>query len=87
MEPQAEEKKWKEPNLDKHKAAVWKYFGFSLKDSKIVVCKLCKKDLTFTGGTTNLHKHIQRHHTDLARSKPDQGVPSTSTSSTTIAGI
>ena len=55
------------------KADVWKHFGFkSYKDKDELdktnaVCKLCRRDVPYTGNTTNLRNHIARHHGELAK--------------------
>lgn len=57
---------------------VWKYFGF-YKINNIIskdkaVCKICNLEYKYTGGTTNLNQHLQKHHTDLSQTV----LPSTS---------
>ena len=54
---------------DSHKAPVWMHFGFCRDDSsgRIIigskaVCKLCKKEVARSGGTTNLINHLRIHH-------------------------
>ena len=48
---------------------VWKYFGFYkvnniiLKDKAI--CKICNLEYKYTGGTTNLSQHLQKHHGNI----------------------
>ena len=52
---------------------VWKFFGFDAdKDGRILVsdkrkrtkvsCNRCNKKLKYTGGTSNLHYHLDKHH-------------------------
>jgi len=43
------------------KSAVWSYFQRS-SDGKTVKCTLCEMELTFCGGTTNMHNHIRLKH-------------------------
>ncbi|KAI4801155.1 hypothetical protein KUCAC02_000081, partial [Chaenocephalus aceratus] len=52
------------------KADVWKHFGFKKKkesdtlDKTMAVCKLCHTNVKYSGNTTNLGTHLQRHHPD-----------------------
>ena len=51
---------------------VWKFFGFPSRDGKIiesdkkkqkrVFCKLCKRDYSYVGNTTNLWQHLEESH-------------------------
>ncbi len=43
------------------KSAVWTNFKRSA-DGKTVKCQLCEIELTFCGGTTNLHNHLRSRH-------------------------
>ena len=54
-------------------SVVWKFFGFDVdKDGRILVadkrkrtkvsCNRCNKKLKYTGGTSNLHFHLDKHH-------------------------
>ena len=54
-------------------SVVWKFFGFDAdKDGRILVSdkrkqtnvnfNRCKKKLKYTGGTSNLHYHLDKHH-------------------------
>ena len=55
--------------LERATSLVWKFFGFETstdgrtekKKRTEVVCKLCKKELKYTGGTSNLHFHLENH--------------------------
>lgn len=55
------------------KADVWEHFGFKSYEDKDeldrtnAVCKLCRRDVPYSGNTTNLRNHIARHHGDLAK--------------------
>ncbi|KAI4797684.1 hypothetical protein KUCAC02_024924 [Chaenocephalus aceratus] len=52
------------------KADVWEHFGFKKKkesdnlDKTMAVCKLCHTNMKYSGNTTNLRSHLQRHHPD-----------------------
>ncbi|KAJ4940609.1 hypothetical protein JOQ06_026906 [Pogonophryne albipinna] len=52
------------------KADVWEHFGFKKKkesdnlDKIMAVCKLCHTNVKYSGNTTNLRTHLQRHHPD-----------------------
>ena len=51
---------------DSGKSPVWQYFGF-YKSSGVIqrekaVCRLCHGELAYSGNTTNLRTHIERHH-------------------------
>ena len=57
--------------LENAKSQVWDYFGFPaqggefIEDKKkrnIVFCKLCSKQLSYQGSTTNMTVHLQYHH-------------------------
>ena len=56
--------------LERATSVVWNVFGFETstdgrtdkKKRTEVVCKLCKKELKYTGGTSNLHFHLENHH-------------------------
>lgn len=58
------------------KAPVWRYFGFRKEkdtdalDKTNAVCKLCQIEVKYFGNTTNLNKHLQRHHPGI---KPSTG--------------
>ena len=64
-------------------SAVWKHFGFrrSDKDQKRALCKLCANDVSQSGGTTNLWRHLQTWHKkeyDELNPTATDNVPSTS---------
>ncbi|KAL0150995.1 hypothetical protein M9458_053722 [Cirrhinus mrigala] len=52
------------------KADVWTHFGFKAKegnqgiDKTNAICKHCQASIRYTGNTTNLRSHLQRHHAD-----------------------
>jgi len=58
--------------LEGAKSGVWSYFGFPAKEGKFVEsdkkkrtsahCKLCPKELKYTGNTTNLCFHLESSH-------------------------
>ncbi|XP_061782353.1 uncharacterized protein [Nerophis lumbriciformis] len=55
----------------KFKSKVWTHFGFysvdgTKVDKNFTVCKMCLLQIPYTGGTTNMHSHLFRHHPDLA---------------------
>ena len=60
------------------KSYVWQYFGFEsteagdVNERKIIHCKLCDKELRYSGNTTNLGVHLRNHH-------PEVPTPSVST--------
>ena len=52
---------------DSGKSPVWQYFGFYKSSSGVIqrekaVCRLCHSELSYSGNTTNLRTHIERHH-------------------------
>ncbi|XP_063068909.1 dehydrogenase/reductase SDR family member on chromosome X isoform X1 [Engraulis encrasicolus] len=58
-----------EPQLVSHpraKSKVWKYFGFDPEDEvgKRAHCRICLAQIGYSGNTTNLYAHLQRHHPD-----------------------
>ncbi len=48
------------------KSPVWLYFGFpvinGVKNEKITMCKLCKGTVPYSGNTTTMASHLDRHH-------------------------
>lgn len=59
------------------KADVWTHFGFKANegnqgiDKSNAVCKHCQVSVRYTGNTTNLRSHLQRHHAEkLASPSP-----------------
>lgn len=52
------------------KADVWTYFGFKANensqgmDKTSAICKYCNAAVRYSGNTTNLRAHLQRHHAD-----------------------
>ena len=55
----------------------WDRFGFYKVGSQIfkekAVCKICFQECKYTGGTTNLNQHLQKHHSDLLTGSSDCG--------------
>ena len=53
---------------------VWEHFGFYKVGTKLLkdkaVCGVCKQECKYTGGTSNLHQHIQLHHPALLQEIP-----------------
>ena len=52
---------------DSVKSPVWQYFGFYKSSSGVIqrekaVCRLCHSQLSYSGNTTNLRTHVERHH-------------------------
>ena len=50
----------------KVKSAVWRDFGFykgegGLLDKSTVICRYCHHGMKYTGNTSNLHNHVERH--------------------------
>lgn len=43
---------------------LWK--DFTKKDSKTAVCKLCLREIKYSGNTTNLSKHLKTNHKNLS---------------------
>ncbi len=66
----------------KGKAAFWTHFGLKRmkKDGSLVenfaVCRKCRAEVKYSGGTTNLSSHIRRHHPgiDVSASPISTGV-------------
>ena len=58
--------------LESSTSPVWKFFGFPSCDGKVlesdkkkqkcVLCKLCKRDYSYVGNTTNLWQHLEESH-------------------------
>ena len=50
---------------------VWKHFGFYKACNKVLedfaVCFVCKQECKYSGGTTNLNQHIEKHHSELCQ--------------------
>ena len=63
--------------LEHSTSIVWKYFGFPSKDGKItetdkkkrrrVYCKLCRRDYSYVGNTSNIWQHLEESHIDKAK--------------------
>lgn len=70
MEPKSEELEAGEHQLVSHpraKSKVWKYFGFDMEEDEVgkrAHCRLCLAQIGYSGNTTNLYAHLQRHHPD-----------------------
>ena len=60
--------------LQGSKSSVWRYFGFLAREGQFVekdkkkrqhvYCKVCRKQLSYVGNTTNLTVHLKNHHRD-----------------------
>ena len=50
---------------------VWKHFGFYKDGNKVLkdfaVCFVCKQECKYSGGTTNLNQHLEKHHSELCQ--------------------
>ena len=50
------------------KSKSWRFFGFrvdddgKITDMKQILCRLCSAGLSYSGNTTNMKYHIQKHH-------------------------
>ena len=44
----------------------WSYFKRDM-ESKIVKCKLCNLEMTYTGGTSNMFNHLKLKHSNLRK--------------------
>ena len=60
-------------SLEGATSVVWKFFGFDVDDEgrilvadkrkqRAVTCIRCNKQLRYTGGNSNLHFHLDKHH-------------------------
>ena len=55
------------------RSPVWQNFGFPESDRGVVdkqstICKLCSTVLKYTGNTTNMQTHLNRHHPAASKS-------------------
>ena len=66
------------PAPSSFKSKVWKDFGFKVFHDgqgvrnvlkEIVICRHCFSELRYTGSTTNMSFHLQRHHPSIASTK------------------
>ena len=52
----------------------WDHFGFYKIGNQILkdkaVCKICRQECKYTGGTSNLNQHLLKHHSEIFRSMP-----------------
>ena len=63
----------------KSSSHVWKHFAFEVKvvdgkkctNKKRAICKLCKSDFVYSGGTTNLSNHLRAKHKIYATNAAD----------------
>lgn len=51
----------------KYKSQVWESFGFYMEDTgkldrSKAICRICRKAVSYSGNTTNLHNHVSHHH-------------------------
>ena len=57
-----------------HKSPLWKYFGFVIDESgdkvnkKAVRCRICQREVGYSGNTTNLRQHMDKWHKDISMS-------------------
>jgi len=65
------------------KSNVWKHFGFRKNagklDKSVALCKLCRAEIKYTGGTTNFATHLKRRH-EIDLSSPTSTQPKASCS-------
>ena len=56
----------------------WDHFGFYKVENQIfkdkAICKICKQECKYTGGTTNLNQHLLTHHSEIFNTMPSSGV-------------
>ena len=61
----------------KGSSKVWDHFGFYKMGNTVMkekaVCKICNQECKYTGGTTNLNQHLQKHHSELFQSTSTAG--------------
>ena len=68
--------------LENSKSVVWKFFGFPSRDGKMmesdkkkrkrVFCKLCKRDYSYVGNTTDLWQHLEEGHINEFRQAKEE---------------
>lgn len=68
--------------LENSMSVVWKFFGFPSLDGKMiesdkrkrkhVYCKLCKRDYSYIGNTTNLWQHLEEGHINEFRQAKEE---------------
>ena len=68
--------------LENSTSLVWKFFGFPSRDGKMVerdkkkrkrvFCKLCKRDYSYVGNTTNLWQHLEESHIEEYRQAKEE---------------
>ena len=68
--------------LENSTSVVWKFFGFPSCDGKMmesdkkkrkrVFCKLCKRDYSYVGNTTNLWQHLEEGHINEFRQAKEE---------------
>ena len=51
----------------KYKSMVWENFGFYMDDNGTLdrskaICRICRRAISYSGNTTNLHNHVSHHH-------------------------
>lgn len=51
----------KNPPKRGHKAPVWTYME-KLEAEGLILCLICKDKLKYTGGTSNMNKHLRTRH-------------------------
>jgi len=85
--------------LENSTSVVWKHFGFPSRDGRMiepdkkkrkrVYCKLCKRDYSYVGNTTNLWQHLEECHVETfreAKEEAKQASEESSSSSATAPG-
>ena len=83
--------------LDSATSTVWNYFGFPAKDGKFlepdkkkrnrVCCKLCGRDFSYVGNTTNMWQHLKEAHHSEYHGLKSSGEDSTDNLGSTSCNI
>ncbi|XP_025834211.1 beta-ureidopropionase-like [Agrilus planipennis] len=50
---------------NRKRSPLWNIFIQKSNNSKVAICKICKKELCYNSTTTNLHKHLKRKHPNV----------------------
>jgi hypothetical protein len=67
------------PTGSRYKSDVWNHFGFPVSHDENnirkvnrseTVCKICHKRIQYSGNTTNMKTHLQRHHPGAENTTP-----------------
>ena len=61
--------------MSKKRSTVWEYFSLSeAEGKKKVMCKLCKVELVYLGGTTSMKNHLQSKHPGSVETQTGSGI-------------